>query len=476
MQQSLPVLRGIAALAAITAACFALRLGYPLVSFVYLIAVVLNSMDASFRSAALICLLAVACLDFFFIDPLFSLTVSNPVDILALVAFLITSLVVTRLASKARSEARIAKLRRQHMEQLYELARRLLALEPDAAFSATFLTPFLEVMAIKAACLFDGAAAEAHLAGSALHGLSERTREAYVFQRDRDDPSSGICLRCLRVGGKTIGAIGFQGLADPHPLAGPLAELAAAGLERAHAFHHANSARAQADTEVLRAAVLDALAHEFKTPLATILTAAGGLKEATPLRPEQAELATLVENEASRLADLTARLLRTARLDREELKPRAEPIHLEELVADSIERSKRQWPEWQFSCATTNAVCNVTADTEMLRLALNQLLDNACRYSPGGSTIDIGVETQPPFASVHITNSGHIPAAERSRIFERFYRGAEARRSAGGSGLGLYVARKIAQAHGGRLELDPEDPASNVVTFRLLLPCRTPGS
>jgi signal transduction histidine kinase len=109
------------------------------------------------------------------------------------------------------------------------------------------------------------------------------------------------------------------------------------------------------------------------------------------------------------------------------------------------------------------------ADAELLRLALRQLLDNACKYSPAGSAIKIAIELQHEAVAVRVWNSGSlVPASERARIFERFYRSPEARHLAPGSGLGLYVARKIAQAHGGDLDLEPD--AGEGTSFCLTLP------
>jgi CheY-like chemotaxis protein len=126
---------------------------------------------------------------------------------------------------------------------------------------------------------------------------------------------------------RTTGAIGFEGLRELN-VAGALAALATIMTERLRAYEQASHAVVATEAELFRGAVLDALAHEFKTPLATILTAAGGIREAGPLRPEQLELAHAVESEVSRLEQLTTRLLRLARLDREEVKPQMELIVL----------------------------------------------------------------------------------------------------------------------------------------------------
>ncbi len=256
------------------------------------------------------------------------------------------------------------------------------------------------------------------------------------------------------------GAIGFDGLEEARETSGSLAALTTTFLERTNAFRKASAAAAAAQTAVYRSALLDALAHEFKTPLATILAAAGGIREAGPLASEQQEMADTVENEAARLGSLTSRLLRTARLDSEEIRPRMELIDLTSLIAHIAAQHSARSPERRIVLSNPQEAMDVQVDPALLRLTLNQLIENACKYSKQGSTITIAIERQADSVAVKVSNNGSsIPSDERNRIFERFYRGAEAKRSTSGSGLGLFVARKIAVAHGGALELETQERA-----------------
>src|SRR5215469_7938952 len=125
-----PVLRGALVLAAVTAVAFRVHLNSAAVACFYLIVIVVNCLDCGPWSAAALSLLAVGCLDYFFIDPVFAFTVADPVDIAALGAFLTSSLVVSRLASRARQAAGRARWERRNLERLYELAQRLISLDP----------------------------------------------------------------------------------------------------------------------------------------------------------------------------------------------------------------------------------------------------------------------------------------------------------------------------------------------------------
>ena len=471
-RSSIRAVPGILLVGLVTFICYGLGLNLTVTAFFYLIVVVLQSLLGDFVSSAAVSVIADLCLNFFFVPPIFSLRVSDSSDTWALITFLITGLVVTRLTTQLRQQAEISELRRHEMNMLYELAQGLLALNPREDMLRSSVSLFRAVFGLRAVCLYDGMNTELHSDGDSRAGLADRTRAAYISRQDWDDSVAGVFTRQLRAAGNLMGAVGFEGLRDAEVTAGPLTALAAAILERARVFRDASHADAAAQAEIFRGAILDALAHEFKTPLATIVTAAGGLRETGGLRPEQLELAEMAESEASRLGRLTSRLLQVARLDKEEVKPQLEFIDLAELVARLTDQYAKRWTDRTLSLTKDVASAEVLADAELLRLAVRQLLDNACKYSHSGSAIRVAIESQQGFVAVRVWNSGSaIASNERTRIFERFYRGAEVRQVAPGSGLGLYVARKIAEAHGGTLDLEANAASDHDgASFRLTMP------
>lgn len=453
----------------VTFICYGLAANFAIAGFCYLIVVVLQSLAGDFRSSALVSFLCAACLDYFFIPPLFSFRISDISDTLAAVTFLVTGLVITRLVSQTREAAESEQLQRLEMTRLYQLAQQLLALEPGTALGGELLKPFRAQFALRAVCLFDGGTAQLHVDGLSEDNLAEKTRTAYIEKKNLEDQASGVAVGLLQAGGKTTGAIGFEGLRDCHLTAGPLTALATVMLEHCFAFERASHAAATAEAEVFRGAMLDALAHEFKTPLTTILTAAGGLHAAGPLKTEQQQLADAVESEASRLEQLTTRLLRLARLDREELRPQMELINIEDIVEKLVEEYSRRWPDRRLSLS---CVAGVTAlgDVELLRLGIGQLLDNACKYSPLGSEVQVSVGVSDAVITINVWNAGTpIASHERGRIFDRFYRGTSVQMQVPGSGLGLYVARKIADAHGGTVELSASAGNDQGTRFRFTI-------
>ena len=465
------VAMGACGVAAITAVCFPLHPDLAIPAFLYLLLVVLQSAVAEFAASAIVSVIAVATLDYFFVPPILAWDINRPLDSMALATYLATSLVITRFAAQARGAARTSESKRKALALLYEAACQLLSLEPEAAAGERFLRILREIFGLDAACLFDANDANAQLDGDSQYGLAERTRHAFLERQDYDDPPSKVYVRCLRVAGKITGVVGFEGLHDAESTVGSLATLTAGTMDRARSWQAASAAAAATQAEVLRSALLDAFAHEFKTPLATIITATEGLRQAGALGPEQIEMAEIVESEASRLSHLATRLLRMARLDREEVKPRLERKDLAALVGHTVNQLRQQSAQRSVALELGRERVEVLADSELLGLALMQLLDNALKYSSSNSVVRVCLEPSEGFTSIRVTSEGvPIPAEERERVFERFYRGSTVGHVAIGSGLGLYFARKIVMAHGGSLELDHRPAGGEDTTFCMRLP------
>jgi two-component system sensor histidine kinase KdpD len=348
-------------------------------------------------------------------------------------------------------------------------------LRPDQVGGIPAVKVFREVLSAAAVCLFDASTVDTGMDGVSRHDLAEQTRQAYISGEDTDDAAGGVFVRCLRSSTAIIGAIGFEGLPYARTISPAFPVLATAALERAHAFRRASRESAAAHAEVFRTAILDALAHEFKTPLATILALTGGIRESRRLDPEQEEMAEMLESEISRLSRLTTLLLRTARFDREELKPRLKPVEIVPFVQRVVNRYATQSHERRVAVNSASVTMEVPVDRQLLDLALTQLLDNAFKYSLPASAITVSVRMEEDFVMISLRNDGDsIAPDEQDRIFERFYRGARVRNLVSGTGLGLYVARKIADAHGGSLDLVNEEQRQGVV-FCLKLPMANHG-
>ncbi len=196
----------------LTFVCYRAHLDFASVIPLYTLLVVSQSLTGDFRSSATIAVFSAGCLDFFFTEPLFSWRITHPLNALALLAFLVTALVITGLVSRVRQEARSSTLQKNRLDRLYQLSQQLLELEPEAAMSERFLEPFHRLFGVTEICVFEGDTAEFQIVGDTRSRLVDQTREAYIRGDDLDDPHSRVSVRSLRVGGRVTGAIGFKRL------------------------------------------------------------------------------------------------------------------------------------------------------------------------------------------------------------------------------------------------------------------------
>ena len=164
-RSALFVFRGALLIGAITAIAYQLRLNSASAALLYLVAVVLQSLDCGFLEAAIVSVLATAALDYYLIEPRFTFNVTDPLDAVTLAGLLVVSLVVTRIQVRSRAQAKESRLQRNNMEALYKVGQELLALAPAAVAGPALLDPFVSVFELSAVCLFDAATLECHISG-----------------------------------------------------------------------------------------------------------------------------------------------------------------------------------------------------------------------------------------------------------------------------------------------------------------------
>jgi len=461
-----------AAIALLTFAGYQLHFNNATVVLLLLLVVVLQSLTGGVVSSLIAATVAAGCLDYFFLPPVFSFGVDDPLDGIALSVFIVVALIVTWQVSRVRVEAHRARGRGIELEEVYQIAIRLLLLPADQVTGIAALRAFRDVLGCSAVCLFDATTVEIAMDGASQSDLADQTRQAYISGSDTDDPTRGLFVRCLKLGNVTIGAIGFEGLLRLDTISPAIPVLAAAAVDRARSFRRSSHEIAAAQADTFRTAIVDAVAHEFKTPLATILAVIGGIRASGRLEQEQKEMAGMIESEVARLDRLSTRILRMARLDREEIKPQGRIFDIVPFIEGIARRYMVHYQDRPVAVAAWPRSLQVSADRELLELAVSQLLDNAFKYSPAGTPIRVAVQAEDGLAAVSVQNEGSaIGPGERERIFDRFYRGVCVRNLISGTGLGLHIARRIAVAHGGSLSLMNTERADGVIfCFKLPLP------
>jgi two-component system sensor histidine kinase KdpD len=225
-----------------------------------------------------------------------------------------------------------------------------------------------------------------------------------------------------------------------------IANLAAIGLERAKTRESALMLDAAQRSGELRAALIDSVAHEFKTPLTSIRAAVDGLV-VSEQTPAARELLAIIDEESARLQHLVADAIHMFRVEAGDFRLQRDTHRLRDLVDRAIHEIGPRAADRSVS-NTVEPDLLVEADASLLGLALRQLLDNALKYSPPASPIQIGAACGDEVTIVVRNAGAPMPPHERDRIFERFYRGSAAAQ-APGTGMGLAIVRQIARAHGG---------------------------
>jgi two-component system sensor histidine kinase KdpD len=296
----------------------------------------------------------------------------------------------------------------------------------------------------------------------------DEVRSIYLTDRSGDDSANRTSMRVLRLGVRPIGSLVICGHSLDAATINAAASLAAVAIERARSFSTETSAEAARQSEQLRSAVLDGLAHAFKSPLTTIRSSSSGLLAMDTLSGAEKRLVALIDQHAAQLSDLSTRLLRTARLDSGELRLRREQVDLTRLIECSVETSSHELGGHPIAVGPAVQHSLVWADKQLLQMALFQLLDNAAKYSRPGSSIVVDVQEEPAEMLISVRNEGSfIPTEERDKVFQRFYRSPGSEHRAAGTGIGLSIVRRITEAHQGRtwVTSDPEKGTTFVLTL-----------
>ncbi len=446
------------------------RLGQNLASagFLYLVFVVLAAVYGGFWQATLISVISVTCLDYFFDEPVFSFSVGRVSDWVELGAFEFTALVISRLSHRAQLRALEADAERRDAGRLYQAARRILLLDGSGDPGNQVASLIRETFGLRSVTLFDAASGTIYENGTPVAEASEQTKAAYFLDSETFESNQKIWFCPLRLGVRPVGGLALCGTAMTRLTASALASLSAIAFERARTLEAQSRAEAARQAEKLRTAVLDSLAHKFKTPLTVIRTASSGLPAAGQLSELQTELVSLIDQEAKRLNELASRLLGAPNLDSAEFAPQPEPLLLSRLVKAAIQELEQQAQRDRFQVSAPAHELPVFADRELILTGLSQLVDNALKYSLPASLIEVGLSVQETAVTLSIRSQRLVVApADRERIFERFYRAPGAQHCSTGTGLGLSIVKTIAADHHGHVWAEGEPDYGTKFSFSL---------
>ncbi len=423
----------------------------PVAVLLYLLIVVPTALLCGFWQAVLVSLSAVFAQSYIAARRAELNPVEDPANSITLVAFVLTALLVSRLSSRVTEHAKEAESWGGQMHDLYEFTRRTLQMNLHVEPGPQLAELVHEIFELEAVVVFDADLHQIYQAGQWLTDPHELAQNVYYFETSDDDPETGIGRRVLRLGTIPIGSVVVRG--DTGPLTNnAIASLISITFDRYRAFANESHIEAERRTEQLRATVLDGLAHAYKTPLTAIRAASTGLGEMGRLSPAQAELVALIDEQTGLLNDLTTRLLTTARLDSGEVTTHLTPVGVGPLVEEVVASLRDRLASMKVSVELNDENLILCCDRQLMVMLLTQYIDNACKYSLFGSIITIGVveDHAEMIFSVH-SHGPVIPRPDRERIFDRYFRSSLSSNRAAGTGIGLAVAKRAAQIHGGHV-------------------------
>jgi two-component system sensor histidine kinase KdpD len=457
----------LAGVAICTWTSFRLGQGFAFTGFIYLVFVVLSAMWGGFGSATLVSVFSAACLNYFFVPPIFSF-VNSTENWVALGAFEFTALVISQLSYRAHQHSVEVEHLYAEMERLYQTSRKILLLNSSAEPGAVIASAIRETFGLTAVQLFDALPGAVFCSGECPADAEVKTRDAYLVNRNTFDKDTASWYSVLSVGVRPIGALAMTGTGMTKATATALASLSAIALERARILQKELRAQADRQTEQLRGSVLDNLAHQFKTPLTVARAASAGLLALGGLSKVQMECVDVIDQQARKLDDLASRLLRSASLESAEFKPKRQALLLSMLAHSVVDKLESAADRERVRVFDPGGEAPVLADKELILTSITQLVENAINYSDPGSPIDISFALKASETVLTVKSKGLVVAkADRERIFERFYRAPETRHLPSGTGLGLSIVKKIVESHHGHVWAEGEAGYGTAVSIAL---------
>ena len=445
------------------------------ISVAYLMAVLVVATRAGLKPAILSSICGFLAFNFFFTEPRWSFAISDTQNILTIVFFLIAAVIVSNMASRLRTQVEATRESARRTSNLYDFGRKVTA----------------------AATLDDVLWAVVHHVAATIHGKSLvllpseqglKIAAGYPPEDQLDDksaaaaewawthakpagrgsatlPASLWLFLPLKTARGAVGVAGVQMMEDadlPSPeqtrLLETLADQAAIAIERTTLVADIETARLATERERLRSALLSSLSHDLRTPLVSIMGAASSLIDYDDKLDSDSrhDLAQTIQDEAERLNRFVQNLLDMTRLGAGALKPKADWADLRDVVGAAVERARRLTRAHLIRVDIDPRMPLLCIDPILIEQVFFNLLDNACKYAPVETAVKVWARLTPDHIAIEVADQGPgIPAEDREKVFDMFYRVAQSDSQTAGTGLGLAICRGIIEAHGGTIRAEP---------------------
>ena len=405
--------------------------------------------------------------NFFFLPPVGTFTIADPQNWVALFAFLVTAVVASQLSARVKQRALEATRRQHEMERLYELSRGLMLIDNQFAMAEQVSYRIAQVFGLPCVAVFDRKREHVYRTDPQdLFVSDSKLRDVALQGTVFHDSAARLAILPLSLGGEPVGSLAISGGAISDTALHAIGNLTAIAMERARAEETASRMKAARQNEEMKSMLLDALAHEFKTPLTSIKAAASSILDEES--PAQKELVTIIDEEADRLDSLVNETIWMARIEAGDLRLHKLPHPVANLIDTALEKLRILLKDREVKIECSPSLPEVFADVELAGLAVRQLVTNALKYSNPESPITIRADVADRSVKISVRDSGPgIPRKELARVFERYYRLAVTASRVPGTGMGLTIARDIVRAHGGDIGVDSEPGLGSEFFFTL---------
>jgi len=469
----LPLLLSLLCVSAVTAVLLLLNqaVAVNLVPIAYLIPVIIAATQWGIWPATLAAIAGMATADFFFFPPIYSFQVEDPQEVIDLLLFLVVALVSSNLASRLRGETEVVRRREREIQQLYEFSRLLAAcftVSDLVSAIQNYLSRALGQQAAFLAATPDGRF-EAPKSGTVPKGVQEHIASMNATMRFPscaviDEPTQNVWLLGA-VGSEStvhglvavnIGSGSREAIAIKTRRVETILDEVSLTLQRLDIEKAMADARLHLQAQMLRDAFHGTLSHELCTPLAAIRGSASVL-DSMPLIRSDARTRSLVEaisEEAAQLDGFIQNLLNATRVTAGGLNPNLEWADPRDIVNAAIKGRARRLAAHQIESAFAGDLPLVNVDSGLIEEACGQLLENAAKYSPSGSTISVKARTEAGHVILSFSDQGvGITPDEQQQLGIRSFRSQRHQATIPGSGLGFWIASTFVKANGGTIDI-----------------------
>jgi two-component system, OmpR family, sensor histidine kinase KdpD len=457
--------------AAATVLLVLLQANSTMAGMAYLVLVVLTATRATTALSLYMAALCTLTFEFFFLPPYRTFSLAGTEQWMAMLAFVASCVVVSRVAERARRQTQEARQRQADVERLYAMSQEMM-LRGDAEelirdlprlLGSIFGLTQVALLVRERNCAYVSPGEIPENVEAGLRTISQEQQLPVALAED-------FAGAPLMVGLRPVGALAWSPALLSKDMAAAVAAQVAITLERAIAVEASARMEAAREADRLRNALIDSLTHELRTPLTSIRAASTTLLDGGDLDEEvRADLVKVIDEESSRLDELIGQSVEMAEIDANMLEVRLAPHHLRAFIEEIIEQSRKILGSHSVAVIIQDPEKLAWFDGHLVGRVLRHLLENAASYTPAGTRIKVAVCSSQSRLDFSVEDEGAgIEARDQPMIFDKFYRGKRGADVRKGSGMGLAIARAIVHAQGGQIEVFSEPGAG--ACFRFWVP------